>query len=253
MTYTTNEAEDAIVAWSGPGSGSWNDAYNWQRTSTSDGGGFIPDSENQTAVLGSTISQPSLVFVDEDVTVGGIEFDQSQHSYTVAGSGKLALDDTVDAAVLLVNSGVHQISTPLEFTADVDAAIVGSLSLQNAVDFQGNTLTHTGGGELAFNSALAGTIGELVLQNGILSGVGTVGASVQNTGGVMAPGSPVPSSEVVTIPAQEAIAPEPGGWVMFAVGWLMSVAGRRRIYGSSATSLSARSPNVPMKSEALSL
>ena len=74
-------------AWDTNGTGLWNDIDNWQV------GGVpgVPDSNDEGAVLGGTITSSATVVVDTDTTVNSVQFDNF-NSYVVAGSKTLTFE-----------------------------------------------------------------------------------------------------------------------------------------------------------------
>ena len=79
----------------------------------------------------------------------------------------------------------------------------------------GWTLTKTGDGTLAVNNKLTTTDGAINVQQGIVSGHGTIGGGIQNVGGIIAPGN---DSSVLAGGAS--VVPEPGSLLLLLFGML---------------------------------
>ena len=89
----------------------------------------------------------------------------------------------------------------------------------NALTLNGNTLTKTGTGDLVIRNDLLTGGGMVSLQEGALAGNGTVGGDVVNDGGTISPGNSLEAASIV---------PEPGTWLLTAVGLLCLLAGYQR-------------------------
>ena len=182
--------------WSTGGIGHWDDGSNWNIISA-------PSTPNSTATFGNAISKPTTVVVDTDVTaVNSITFDHSI-SYAVGGLGSINLTSSTHEEPTLpsinVDQGDHQFQVVTHLANDTTVNVVSnaSLAFNHALNLTGNTVTKTGAGTLAINNRLnAGQGGLIDVQAGTLSGDGTVGGDVSNSGGAIAPGN---SPGVLTI------------------------------------------------------
>jgi len=132
----------------------------------------------------------------------------------VSGGGTIHLTagNSVDqpASGVTVDQGSHQFQAAVQINNDatVDVASGATLIFNNALNLMGNTLTKTGGGEMAINNVLTTGGGEIQLLQGTITGNGTVGADVNNVGGTISPGSAGVSSSV----------PEPTGLILAIFG-----------------------------------
>ena len=207
--------------WKPIGMDSWNNQSNW------DPGIGPPNNANQTAVFGNSIWTPSTVVVDEPVTVNRIELVNLTHSYNVAGLASVNLvrstnDAPVDPSMRVQGTHNFQVNVNLQNDTTVDVAIGSTLSFDNQLDLGGNTLTQTGDGVLLINNQLNKGGGSVNLTSGMAGGVGTVGGSLQNTGGIVAPGL---DGGVANVVSQ---VPEPGTMLLMVVGGLMATGLYRR-------------------------
>ena len=71
----------------------------------------------------------------------------------------------------------------------MDVATSSSLTFNNALNLNGNTLTKMGGGTLLINNVLNAGGGTVTGLAGVLGGSGTVGGDVVISGGSLSPGS----------------------------------------------------------------
>ena len=155
---------------------------------------------NTTATFSGAISGPTTVVTDATVTVNRIDFINTDHSYAVGGLGSINLTATTDAA--MANPAISVLGTH-EFQAGIDlhnatTVNVGSdstLTFNNALNLNGNTLTKTGTGTVVVNNRLNNGGGMIDIAEGAVSGSGTIGGNVDN-GGTIAPGN---SPGVLTI------------------------------------------------------
>ena len=119
-----------------------------------------------------------------------------------------------------VLAGSHEFQTPLSIhdntTVDVDSG--ATLTLNNALNLAGNSLTKSGGGDLVVNNVLSTGGGTLIGLEGTIPGSGTIGGDVNNGGGTISPGNNSVAASGV---------PEPAGFVLIAAG-LLGLVGLRR-------------------------
>ena len=174
----TDSTPNLANAWRNDGSGDWNADSNWNTLAA-------PNSSEAGAVFGDAISSNQTVFTNSDVNVSDVRFDNA-NSYVIAGGGKVNVNGDFSVA-----AGSHQFQTAVQVnnnsTADVAAG--STLTFNNSLDLQGNTLDKTGDGEMALNNKLATTGGAVNLLGGTISGSGTIGGSVSNSAGTTAPGN----------------------------------------------------------------
>jgi len=199
--------DDISFFWRSDVSGDWNDNSNWM------GIGAPPDNVGESAVFGNAITALQTVFTNTDVAVNDVQFDNLS-TYIVSGGGTIHLTagNSADqpASGVTVDQGSHQFQAAVQINNDatVDVASGATLIFNNALNLMGNTLTKTGGGEMAINNVLTTGGGEIQLLQGTITGNGTVGADVNNVGGTISPGSAGVSSSV----------PEPTGLILAIFG-----------------------------------
>jgi hypothetical protein len=171
-----NDDDAQSRSWRLAGSGIWTYSSSWSPSSA-------PNSEVDRAIFGPSITAPSTVMVDANVTTNSLTFNSS-HAYALAGTGTINFDGG-DAGIL-VSQGQHQIQTKVALQADVSIdAVSGSVEFLNQIDLAGNTLTILGnveiqhsvvdtiGGGAIINAGMLTTLGGASLA-GDLTSVGTL-------------------------------------------------------------------------------
>jgi len=187
---TLGVAQSFAPTWNVDSSGDWNDPNNWSS-------GTVPNSADAVLVLGGVISSRRTVFTDSSVTALSITFDDA-NGYVIAGQGDVHLAANVGEANVNVITGQHDFQAPaiLDSNTTLDLASGSSLEFVNRLNLNGNTLTKTGDGTLVVSNTLNTGGGTILNNSGVLAGSGTVGGSVENTTGTVAPGN---SPGVLTI------------------------------------------------------
>jgi len=179
----------AEVSWRNDESGDWNSAGNWTPAK-------IPnkqeDGSGVTAIFGDAVTQNQTVFTDADVTIRAVQFVNSNR-YVIAGGGSVSFESDTSApnARIDVLIGNHEFQAPVILESDTDATLAGgtSLTLNNALDLQGHTLTSAGSGTLNINNNLITGGGTVVVNGGVIAGNGTVSGDLRNEGGIISPGN----------------------------------------------------------------
>jgi hypothetical protein len=186
LTYTTvgSPVIPTDFTWASTGAGDWNVGTNWDLGA--------PGTNKQTAIFGGSIGQSSTVFTEQNITVEGVQFENS-NSYGIAGSSGVALSLESDAGNASVNvvQGSHEFQLPINLASDtdVDVAAGSTLIFQNALNLNGNNLNQSNGGTVNINNKLHAGGGAVNVASGTLGGGGTVGGNVSNTGGTVGPGN----------------------------------------------------------------
>ena len=206
-------------------SGNFNNAANWI------GGGppgnqAAVQSSYHTATFADEIgSNTRTVFTDDGVTVNAINFTNTMGgSYRLGGGPAYNLIASTSGTLptLVVTGGSsHEFQASVSIHADTTADIDGGSTLifNNALTLNGNMLTKSGTGEMAIRNDLLTNGGTVSIQQGALSGNGTVSGDLTNDGGTISPGNSLEATSAV---------PEPGTWLLTAVGLLCLVAGYQR-------------------------
>lgn len=215
LTYTTNvpQATVSSVNWGVDASGGWNGVSNWSP-------GLVPDSNDLVVNFTSAITAPRTVFTDSDVTAKSINFD-SASSYSVVGLGTVNLEAVTGTASIQVSQGSHEFQAvvSLQSNATADIADGTTLTFNNALNLNGNTLTQTGGGTLAINNMLHSSEGSLDLTSGRISGHGQVGGDLNNDGGTVTPGT---STALVAV-GVSTVVPEPTTAFLATLALLLAI------------------------------
>ena len=171
--------------------GDWNDADNWTCLSA-------PNADDASVIFGSAITANATVVTDTAVTVRGISFDNANR-YAIAGTGALTLADGVSAtplATIQVVQGAHEFQLPVTLGSAAQVDVTGAadeLIFNNALNLGGFQLEKVGAGTMSVNNDLTtGGGGEIVVTEGSLSGVGTVGGSLTvSASATVAPGNSI--------------------------------------------------------------
>ena len=135
---------------------------------------------------------PQTVFTNSAVTVNRIEFNNA-NTYVVSGFGSVNVEtNTVPTdPSIVVAQGAHQFQAivNLNGTTSVDIASDATLTFNNALNPNGQTLSKTGDGTMTVNNVLSEGGGTIQGLAGTISGVGTVGGDLDNSGATVAPGN----------------------------------------------------------------
>ena len=190
---TSTGGTDAFVAtltvapvkqqWDVDASGAWDLAANWNA-------GVVPNGAGWVAVLGDAVSAPRFVYTEQQVTLQAIEFNSS-HPYAVGGLASIILDGGGSSARLTVGSGDHQFQAPVELATDVhvDVGPGSLLTFNNALSLNGNEFVKRGTGDVVVNNRLSTGGGSVIIQEGTVTGDGSIGGDVHNDGGTISPGN----------------------------------------------------------------
>jgi hypothetical protein len=140
ITYTVPQQQSV---WNIPGSGSWGDSSSWTPV--------VPNGADATAGFLGAITSNATVSVTSPETVGGMTFDNSSFSYTIAGAGPITISGQ---GFITVSSGSHVIQTSLIYTAGLSVNTAADPSVGNPSLILPLGITATG----AFNKSGPGTV-----------------------------------------------------------------------------------------------
>jgi hypothetical protein len=142
-----------VSTWSTDADGNWSEAANWDN-------GTVRNAVDSHAILGGKITQPRTVNLDAPITVGRIEFENT-NSYTVAGTNSMTLDVSSGVANINANSGSHTISAPVIFAdnglVNVSSA-ASNLSITGGLNAANVSLVKAGAGTLTVNQLRAASL-----------------------------------------------------------------------------------------------
>jgi T5SS/PEP-CTERM-associated repeat protein len=175
-------------AWNVDASGLWASVANWTDSDPNHAGG--------TAVFSAKITAPRTVTVDEPITVGRIDFDNT-NAYTIAGEGTLTLDATSGAAQINVTSGSHTISAPVSLADNTVITVSpadSNLSLTGALSAGGLNVTKAGAGRLTLANLQAS--GLTIDQGTVAMGPTGTGASTSVLGALSIAGGTAPAAQL---------------------------------------------------------
>ena len=198
--------------------GSWNDASSWNPAT-------IPSDSNHRAIFSSAVSGPTTVATNVPVTVNHISFDSGSHSYNIAGLGSVNLSANTTTPPtnpsIEVDAGNHQFQAVVNLMNDTTVNISdgSSLAFNNTLNLTNHTLTKTGDGDLAINNRLNTAGGTVNVQQGSVSGSGTIGGDLTNAAGTVSPGDSGGALSAV---------PEPATWILLMLGIAGSCFGIRK-------------------------
>jgi len=220
--------------WADDVSGVWNEA-NWIDP-------IPPNAPGAKAIFGPMIQSPRTVITEVDVTVGEIEFNNS-NQYAIAGNGAVIIDAGTDEAApesrINVMQGSHDFQTRVMYNPSdpeqlnvIDVASGAELEFNHQLDLNGETVTKSGAGALLVNNNQASSgSGTLAITEGSLGGVGTVRGNVVFSGGILAPGLSPGVQSLAGNDSQGSQVPEPATVVLLGVGlfmgWSAMARGRR--------------------------
>ena len=178
------------VSWRGDKSGDWNQAGNWSP-------GFVPDSslggQNaaiNSAIFGDAITSPKTVYTNSDVSVTQVTF-LNANKYAIAGTGSVNFVTNSVAPKIDVFVGDHEFQTDVSVGSDMSVTVGAgtSLTFDNSLNLNGNTLTKSGPGTLNINNnVVSGAGGTIDCQGGNCAGSGTIGGNLSNNS-LVSPGN----------------------------------------------------------------
>jgi hypothetical protein len=140
---------ELVPTWNVNANGNWSTAGNWS--------GGVPNSVGEQAVLGSVITQPRTITADIPVTVGQLDF-ANTNAYTIAGANALTLNATSGDAQINVTQGSHTIGAPLTLADNTVVTVTpaaSNLTLSGAVSGASASLIKAGAGTLTVNNVRA--------------------------------------------------------------------------------------------------
>jgi PEP-CTERM motif-containing protein len=146
--YNTGTFAGISPQWSPNSSGDWNVTTNWN-------GGIVPNGVDSEADFFGAITGNHTVFTDVPVTVGTIDFNNS-NTYEITGPGSLTLQTSVLAnAQVIVQAGTQEINLPTTIASNTifNVATGATLVIGNPLTINsGETLSTTGGGTVKYES-----------------------------------------------------------------------------------------------------
>ncbi len=164
--------------------GSWHTPANWSS-------GTVPNSHSAAVQLTGVTATAIHIELGSPVTVARLELDDAT-SYQLSASlpeGRLQLETASTAAELNVLAGQHTLALPVVARSDtlVDVPEGASITLANTVDFDGVTLTKTGGGLLRVPAGSSSGSGTVQLNEGTLDWRGDLRGDLSAAGGTITP------------------------------------------------------------------
>jgi hypothetical protein len=157
ITFTLGTIITTPPVWNVDASGDWNASTSWDT-------GSPPNAVGATARFLGAISAPRTVFANNGVTVGSLEFNNS-NTYVLTGAGSLSMDVNSGTAQIGVVQGSHKINLPLFINDNTVADVAGGaiLTIADPLTLVGGTsLTKTGAGSMEIISTVTSTAPSLV-------------------------------------------------------------------------------------------
>ncbi len=180
-------AQSPVQQWSVDTSGFWDNTINWMYHGQLDW-------SHPTVKLGRVITSPRTVFLDGDINVHRIEFD-NENSYALSSlwGASVVFDSKFNDAGIEVDQGSHQFLLPVELQRDLnlDLAFGSTLAFGKELYLNGQTLYKTRAGELQINGNLnisRDSTGHIAASRGTIAGLGTIGGDLSNISATVAPG-----------------------------------------------------------------
>jgi hypothetical protein len=173
--FSRHELPATGSAWGIDADGTWSQASNWKN-------GIVRNAVDAQAVLGTVITQPHTLNLDQPITLGRIDFENA-NGYTVAGNNSITLDVTSGLAEINVTSGSHAISAPLILADNAAVSVspaASNLSITGGLNAANVNLVKWGAGTLTVSQLRAAGLtingGKVVVAAAGLSGPAVVGA-----------------------------------------------------------------------------
>ena len=221
--------EATAFQWNQDSLGDWANSSHWTPVNGNVGPVGIANHPNHTVIFpnNAAISGPTNVSTNATISVNRIEFANSTHRYVVSGIGSLNLYATTDPNSPVNPSihvaGTHEFQVIVNLAADtgVEVGAGSTLSFNHAFHLNGRSLTKTGTGNLEINNRLTTAGGGVTIQQGTVSGIGSLGGDVSNIGGTMSPGRRTLSENIVV--------PEPGSIYLLLTSLLALLGTHRQV------------------------
>lgn len=187
--FTTPGPIPTSFTWDVAGQGIWNRKPNWVPGNDPRGG--PPNGDNE-AIFGEVVDRTasSSVIVDNDVTTGSIQFN-SANTYAIIGVANVNLVQGEEfSSKIDVQQGDHEFQVVVNLQSDTTANVASNstLTFNNELNLGSNDLTTTGLGAVVINNDSTGD-GNVIVQNGSLSGNGSIAGDVSNQSGTISPGN----------------------------------------------------------------
>ena len=195
-----SEATIGSFIWAADGIGNWATSGNWNPRQ-------VPNDPEHEVIFSTGITGPTTVVTNFPLTVNRMEFDNAIHSFAVGGLGHVNLAMGANAPRIDVVTGNHEFQAGVFLRNDttVDVSTGAMLTFNNSLNLMGKTLTKSGEGMLAVRNDLVLAGGTFNVQEGTVSGNGTMGGDVNQVGGIISPGNSNVSLSTVPEPATVAL------------------------------------------------
>ena len=168
--------------WAVDAPGDWSDPGNWEDAS-------VPDSLVEFAVLGNVLSASRTLWLDQNVSLDGIQFEETSQ-FIVAGDGQITLQGSNRDASLNVLQGAHQMQIRFRLGRNTDAQLDGEITFNNRLNLNNRSLRVAGTGSLNVrNNANTGATGTVSVSGGAtIGGSGSLWGNLTGNA-IVAPGN----------------------------------------------------------------
>ena len=178
------------VTWTNDASGDFNAARNWQPSRVPDSSLGGTNADITTAVFGDVITAPQTVYTNSDVSVTQVTF-LNANKYAIVGTGSVNFVTNSMAPKIDVFVGDHEFQTDVNVGSEMSVTVGAgtSLTFDNSLNLNGNTLTKFGPGTLNINNNVVASAGGTIdCQGGNCAGSGTIGGNLSNNS-LVSPGN----------------------------------------------------------------
>jgi len=190
MSLSGTVTQPTEVAWSKDASGDFNLRNNWSPGRVPDIALGDPNNQITNITFGDVITTPQTVYTNSDVSVTQVTF-LNANKYAIAGTGSVNFVTNSVAPKIDVFVGDHEFQTDVSVGSDMSVTVGAgtSLTFDNSLNLNGNTLTKSGPGTLNINNnVVSGAGGTIDCQGGNCAGSGTIGGNLSNNS-LVSPGN----------------------------------------------------------------
>jgi hypothetical protein len=143
ITSTTSPQQ-----WISTVSGNWNTVSNWN--------GVVPNAVGAEADFYSAATSNQTVFSDQAITVGTLNFNNTDE-YEITGTGSLTLQAATGDAEVIVQNGTQELNIPTTIASNTifNVATGATLVIANPITIDsGDKITQSGGGSVIYQSII---------------------------------------------------------------------------------------------------
>jgi len=148
----------ATATWDLNGNGSWNIDGNWTPAA-------FPNAQDDTAILGSVITQNRRLSLGQDITIGNLSINDN-NNYRIQDSFTLFFNSTATSTITVSSTGDHDIRVPVSLLSDltISQGSTDRFTFFNPIS-GAQAITKNGSGELRYQGSSANTYSGLTTVN----------------------------------------------------------------------------------------